>query len=184
MSDLDQARIEMGKAIELLRQDLLTMKVGRATSALVEQIMVEAYETKMPLVELATINTTGPNELLVTPFDQAVIQAIEKALATDRGLGLSPAVDGNQIRLKIPPLSEERRKEFVKLLHQRIEAARIMISQIRANQLKELRQEEQDKLMGEDDAFRQKEQFQKLTDEFNKQVEEIGQSKEKELMAV
>lgn len=184
MSDLSQVRAEMEEAVGLLRQDLATMKVGRATPALVEQVKVEAYETQMPLVELATINIAGPNELVIIPFDQTVLRNIEKALAMDRGLGLSPATEGNQIRLKIPPLTEERRKEFVKLLHQKLEAARIMIRQIRGNQLREVRQQGQDKAMAEDEEFRQKEALQKLTDEFNQKIEEIGNRKEEELMTV
>ncbi len=121
---MDDVRQKMEKALEILRQDLVSLKVGRATPDLVEQIQVEAYETKMPLVELATITSPEPNQLLITPFDQAIIRNIEKALALDRGLGLSPVVDGEVVRIVIPPISEERRKELTKLLGQKIESAR------------------------------------------------------------
>ena len=129
---MDEVQQKMTKALEILRQDLVNLKVGRATPALVEQIQVEAYESKMPLVELATITSPEANQLLITPFDQTIIRNIEKALALDRDLGLSPVIDGEVVRLTIPPLNEERRRELVKLLKQKLEAARIMIRQIRS----------------------------------------------------
>ena len=136
---MDDVRQKMEKALEVLRQDLVSLKVGRATPDLVEQIQVEAYETKMPLVELATITSPEPNQLLITPFDQTIIRNIEKALALDRGLGLSPAVDGEVVRIVIPPISEERRKELTKLLGQKIESARIMIRLARQDKMQEMR---------------------------------------------
>lgn len=181
---MDDVRQKMEKALELLRQDLVSLKVGRATPDLVEQIQVEAYETKMPLVELATITSPEPNQLLITPFDQAIIRNIEKALALDRGLGLSPVVDGEVIRIVIPPISEERRKELTKLLGQKIESARIMIRQTRQGKMQEMRRAFDNKEISEDDRFQKEKKLQEITDEFNQRIGEIGRQKEEQLLTI
>lgn len=181
---MDDIHQKMEKALEVLRQDLVSLKVGRATPALVEQIQVEAYETRMPLVELATITSPEPSQLLITPFDQAVIRDIEKALALDRDLGLSPVVDGTAVRVTIPPINEERRKELTKLLGQKLEAARIMIRQIRQGKMQELRRAFDNKEISEDDRFQKEKQLQEITDEFNQKIGEIGRQKEKQLLAI
>lgn len=174
----------MEKVLQLFSDDLLTLKAGRATPALVEKVMVEAYETKMPLVELATISAPDPNTLLVTPFDQTIIRNIEKALAMDRDLGLSPSVDGNLIRIKIAPLTEETRKDLVKLLGKKLEAARVMIRQVRGEQMREIREAGQNKEINEDEVFRQENDLQKLTDEYNEKIEALSKSKEEQLLSV
>ena len=181
---MDEVQQKMTKALEILRQDLVNLKVGRATPALVEQIQVEAYETKMPIVELATITSPEPKQLLITPFDQAIIRNIEKALALDRDLGLSPVVDGEVIRLTIPPINEERRKELVKLLRKKLESARIMIRQIRQNKIREVRGAFENKEVSEDEKFRREKELQDLTDEFNQKIADMGRQKEKQLMAI
>lgn len=181
---MDEVQQKMEKALEILRQDLVNLKVGRTTPALVEQVQVEAYETKMPLVELATITSPEPNQLLITPFDQTIIKNIEKALALDRDLGLSPVVDGEVIRLVIPPLNEERRKELVKLLGQKLEAARIMVRQIRQGKMQEIRQAFENKEISEDEKFRREKELQDLTDGFNQKIAEIGRQKEQQLLTV
>jgi len=184
MIDFTIIRQQMDRALDLLRQEVGSIKTGRATPALIERILVEAYETKMPLVELATISAPQPNELLVVPFDQSVLSNIEKALSMDRNLGLSPSVDSSQIRLKIPPLSEERRQEFVKLLRQKLEAGRIMIRQIRADQMHRLRDDLKAKLLSEDEHFRAEGELQKITDEYNTKIEALGKIKESELLSI
>ncbi len=181
---MDDVRDKMIKALEFLRQDLVGLKVGRATPALIEQIQVEAYETKMPLVELATITSPEPNQLVVTPFDQTIIKNIEKALALDRELGLSPVIDEEVIRITIPPLNEERRKELVKLLGQKLEAARMAVRQIRQNKMQEIRQSFENKEISEDEKFRREKELQEITDEFNQKISEIGHQKEKQLLTV
>lgn len=181
---MDDIHQKMEKALEVLRQDLVSLKVGRATPALVEKIQVEAYETRMPLVELATITSPEPSQLLITPFDQTVIRDIEKALALDRDLGLSPVVDGTAVRVTIPPINEERRKELTKLLGQKLEAARIMIRQIRQGKMQELRRAFDNKEISEDDRFQKEKQLQEITDEFNQKIGEIGRQKEKQLLAI
>lgn len=184
MIDFTDVRQKMEKVLQMLREDLLTIRVGRATPAMIEKIMVEAYETKMPLVELATISTPTPNQLVVTPFDLTILKNIASALVSHKDLGLYPAVNGDIIRLKIPPITEERRAEFVKLLGQKLEAARIMIRQVRAEKLREIRQAAQMKEINKDVEFRAIQDLQKITDEFNLKIEEIGKAKETELLAV
>ncbi len=181
---MDEVKDKMIKALGILRQDLVNLKVGRATPALVEQIQVEAYETRMPLVELATITSPESKQLLITPFDQTIIRNIEKALALDRNLGLSPVVDGQVIRLTIPPLSEERRKELAKLLGQKLEAARITIRQIRQSKMQEIRGAFENKEISEDEKFRREKELQDITDEFNQKISELGHQKEKQLLTI
>jgi len=181
---VDDVRQKMEKALEMLRQDMVNLKVGRAKPALVGQIQVDAYETKKPLVELATITSPEPNQLLISPFDRTIIRDIEKALALDRDLGLSPVVNGEAIRLTLPPLNEERRRELVKLLGQKLEAARIMIRQIRQGKMQEIRQAFENKEISEDDKFRREKELQDITDEFNQKIAEVGREKEKQLLAI
>lgn len=182
--DIADVHQKMTKALELLRQEIGALKTGRASPSLVEKIMVDAYETKMPLVELAMISAPESNQLVITPFDLNVIRNIEKALAMDRGLGLAPVVEGLVIRLKIPPLTEERRKEFVKLLGQKLEAGRIMIRQIRGEKMREIRDWGERKEINEDEQFRLEQDLQKITDEYNLKIEEIGKQKTSELMQI
>ncbi|OGV90005.1 ribosome recycling factor [Microgenomates group bacterium RBG_19FT_COMBO_39_10] len=174
----------MEKVLDLLRQELVSLKVGRATPALVEQIQVEAYETKMPLVELATIASPESNQLLITPFDQAITRNIEKALSLDRDLGLNPVVDGEAIRLVIPPLNEERRKELVKVLGQKLESGRVMIRQVRQDKMQEIRSAFENKEISEDEKFRREKELQEITNEFNQKIAEIGKQKEDQLLSI
>lgn len=175
---------KMNHVLELLASELATLKAGKATPALVERIMVDAYQTKMPLVELATITTPDPGMLLVAPFDQTIIKNIEKALSLDRGLGLQPVIDGGAIRIKIPPLTEEKRQELVKLLHRHLESARIMIRQVRSEKMTELKHAFENKEIFEDDRRQQERELQDLTDEMNEKIEEIGERKERELLQI
>lgn len=184
MIDFAPVRQKMESVLAALRQDLLTIKTGRATPAMIEKITVEAYDTKMPLVELAMISVPDANQLVVSPFDQTILKNIEKALAVDRNLGLSPIVDGEVIRLKIPPLTEERRKEFVKVLGQKLEAGRIMIRQVRGEEQRRIRAMTRDKELNEDEAFRAEGDLQKITDDFNQKIEEVGKVKEAEILGV
>lgn len=174
----------MEKALGILADDLTILRAGRANPALVEKIMVEAYETHMRLVELATITSPDPNLLVVTPFDQTIIKNILQAIQLHSEMGLSPAIDGNLIRVQIPPLSEERREEFVKVLHQKLESGRIMIRQIRQEKRNEIKDAFEADQVSEDDKFKIEEDLQKLTDEFIGKIEEIGKMKETELRTV
>jgi len=182
--DLNDVRDKMAKALQVLAEDLSTLRTGQASPALIEKIIIEAYEGKFPLVELATIMTSGPNQLLVTPFDQTIIGNIHRSLSMDRNLGLMAIVDANVIRVQIPPLTQERRQEFTKLLHQKLEAGRVMIRQARHEKMTDIDQAFEAKQMSEDEKFRLHQELQKITDEFNGKIEEMGQRKERELLAI
>jgi ribosome recycling factor len=182
--NLTDVRVKMEKAMEALFSDLSSLKTGQANPALIEKILIEAYETRMPLVELATITTSGPSQLIVTPFDQSILKNIEKSLTQDRHLGLSVATEGNLIRIQIPPLTEERRQEFIKMLHQKLEAGKVMIRQVRHEAMEEIEKAFADKQTGEDEKFRSQQDLQKITDEFNNKIEEIGRKKEAELSTI
>lgn len=182
--ELTEVREKMTKGLEILANELATLKTGRATPALVEKIMVEAYETRLPLVELATISTPSPNQLLIAPFDQTIIKNIERALTMERNLGLSVIVDEGVIRVNIPALTEERRQEFAKILHQKLEAGRVMIRQIRHHKMIDIRRGFEAKELNEDEKFRLEQDLQKITDEFVEKIEEMGRRKEEELLVI
>jgi ribosome recycling factor len=177
-------RDQMSKALEALQTDLNTLRTGQANPALIERIMIEAYDTRMPLVELATITTEGPFQLIVAPFDQTISKNIEKSLSMDRNLGFSVSSEGAIIRIKIAPLSEERRQEFIKILRQKLEAGRVMVRQARHEAMERVQQAFNSKDLGEDEKYRVEEELQKITDEFNQKIEEIGSRKETELLAI
>lgn len=182
--DLNDVRDKMAKAFQVLVEDLATLRTGQASPALIEKIIIEAYEGKFPLVELATITTSDPNQLLVTPFDQTIIGNIHRSLSMDRNLGLNAIVETDVIRVQIPSLTQERRQEFIKLLHQKLEAGRVMMRQARHEKMAEIDRDFEVKQMSEDEKFRLEQELQKITDEFNGKIEEIGNRKEKELLAI
>lgn len=182
--ELTDIREKMTRALEILADELATVRAGRATPALVEKIMVEAYETRMPLVELATITAPEPNQLVIIPFDQTITKNIQLAISQNKELKLSPVVDEDTIRVQIPPLTAERRKEFIRQLGQKLEAGRVTVRQIRHAKRMELKRAFENGQMGEDEKFRLEEELQELTDEFMKKVEEMGKAKEAELRTV
>jgi ribosome recycling factor len=182
--ELEEIRQKMTKALEILADELAVLKTGRANPALVEKIMVEAYERRMPLVELATITTPAADQLMITPFDQAIAKNIERALSLERNLGLSVIVDENVVRVNIPPLTEERRQEFIKILRGKLEAGRVMIRQIRHDKMMELKRAFEVHQISEDERFRQEQELQKLTEEFNERIEGMGKAKEEELLTI
>lgn len=180
--DLKEFEQKMGKALDFLREELAQVKTGRATPALVERIMVEAYETKMPLVELATIVVPDPNELVITPFDKTILPEISRAISQRKEAGLSPVADGQLIRIKIPPLTGERREELARLLGQKLEVARIAIRQIRQDARTAIKDEEDQSLINEDEEHRLEEQLQSLVDKMNEKIKEIGENKRAEIL--
>jgi len=175
---------KMEKAMSLLADDLAAIRAGRASPSLVERIMVEAYETKMPLVELATISAPEPNQLVVAPFDQSVIRAIQQAISQRRELNFSSYIDDLVVRVQIPPLTAERREEFIKLLGQKLEAGRVMIRQIRQEKRVEIKRAFENNEVSEDAKYRLEEDLQKITDEYMEKIEEMGKRKETELRSV
>lgn len=174
---------KMKKAIDSLKHDLTTIRTGRASPALVDELAVEAYGATAPLIQLATISAPEARMLTIRPFDASTLTAIERAILKS-DLGLTPANDGKIIRLPIPPLTEERRRDLVKRVHKRIEEAHIAIRNIRHHAMDDLKEMEKEKMISEDDHRRGREQLQEITDRFIAQANEVGKDKEKELMEV
>lgn len=178
-----EAETRMKGAIQNLEDNLATIRTGRATPALVEKLSVEYYGTPTPLMQLASISVPDPRGLLIRPFDSSSLKTIEKAiLASD--LGLTPNNDGKVIRLNLPPLTEDRRKDLVKVVHTRLEECRVAIRNVRRDLMKDLREFESEKMISEDDMKKGEEELQKLTDKVVTQIEDIGKRKEKEIMEV
>jgi ribosome recycling factor len=179
----DRADLErrMKGAVEALRHDLGGLRTGRANTALLEPITVEVYGSKMPLTQVATLSAPEPRMLSVQVWDKSNIGPVEKAIRS-AGLGLNPINDGNTIRLPIPDLTEERRKELAKLSHQYAEKARIAIRNVRRDGMDNLKADETKKEISEDERKRSEAEVQKLTDEMIKAADDVAASKEKEIL--
>jgi ribosome recycling factor len=173
----------LDNALEHFKQDLGSFRTGRATPALIETVEVEAYGARLPLKQLAAITVPEPRVLLVQPWDRNIIKDIEKAIIASRS-GLSLVLMGEQLRVNIPSLTEESRKELARHLRQKMEAAKITVRNLREQAWKEIQEGERAGLIREDDKFRGKEELQKTIDECNKKIEEAGGAKEKEIMTV
>lgn len=180
---LREAESRMNKTIEALRRDLMTVRTGRASPSLIERVMVDAYGTQVPLQQLAGISAPEARLLVVQPYDRSTLGAIDKALRKSE-LGFNPSNDGTVLRIAIPQLTEERRREMVRLVHKYAEEARVAMRNIRRDAIKDLSDFEHEKLISEDDLKRGQEKVQDITDRHIKQVDEIVKSKEHELMAV
>lgn len=173
----------MQKSISVLQEDLSSIRTGRAHPGLVEKIQVEYYGAPTPLIQLASISVPEPRALMIKPFDKTTLKAIERAiLASD--LGLTPNNDGIAIRLNLPPLNEERRRDLVKHVNHRLEEARVALRNIRRDAIKDIKEYENEKLISEDDRKRGEEELQKIVDRLIGDIEKIGQNKEKEIMEV
>lgn len=168
-------------ALESAKVEAAGIRTGRANPSLVEDIPVEYMGSRSKIKELASISAPEPRVIIIQPWDSAVVPLIEKAIR-ESSLGLNPANDGHTIRLTIPPLSEERRKEFAKILNQRIEEVRIRIRQTREDILKKVQNAVKDKTAREDEAFKAKDELQKIVDDLHKKIDEMVKKKEAELM--
>jgi ribosome recycling factor len=173
----------MQKALEHLREELAGVRTGRANPALLETIKVEAYGAKMDLRDLASINAPEPRLLVVQVWDRNNLAAAEKAIR-ESDLALNPVTEGNLMRVPIPPLSEDRRREMVKIVHDKTEASRVSTRQIRREALEEIDRAEKKKELSEDEKFRFHEQVQKTTDEISSQIENLAKMKENEILQV
>jgi ribosome recycling factor len=173
----------MAGAVRALEEDLAAVRTGRASPALAEKVMVNYYGNPTPLIQLATISAPEPRLLTIRPFDPGSIKEIERAiLASD--LGLTPNNDGKLIRLTIPPLTEERRHDLVKLVHARAEEARVAVRNVRRDVHNDLREFEQEKVVSKDDLHRGEEQLQKVTDGFIDQIAKVSERKESEVLEI
>ncbi|MBA4398967.1 MAG: ribosome recycling factor [Chloroflexi bacterium] len=177
------AENRMKGAIQSLEEDLAGIRTGRANPGLIEKLPVEYYGAPTPLMQLASISVPDPRTLLVKPFDPTTLKAIERGIVVSN-LGLTPNNDGKTIRLNLPPLNEERRRELVKVVSHRLEEGKVATRNIRRDIIKELREFEKEKLISEDDLKKAEEELQKLTDHMVSEIEMIGQKKEKEIMEV
>lgn len=180
---LQETEGRMAKTVESLDADLRTVRTGRAAPALIERVSVDYYGSPTPLNQLAVISAPEPNLLVVRPFDPASLSAIEKGImAAD--LGLNPGNDGRLIRVPIPRLTEERRREMVKRVSRRVEEAKVALRNIRRDSLDELREFESEGLISEDDLTRGQEQLQQTTDRYIEQIEQVGSRKEQDIMEI
>jgi ribosome recycling factor len=183
MATLQTASQKMEKAIEALRREFGGVRTGKASPALLDSVRVEAYGSHVPLNQVATVSAPEPRLLVIQPWDRAMMTPIEKALQTS-DLGLNPANDGKIIRVPIPALTEQRRKEYVKILHKFAEEARVAIRQARKDANDDIKKRQKDSGMSEDEARREQDETQKLTDRYIHQVEELLKHKEAEVMEV
>jgi ribosome recycling factor len=180
---LTAAEHKMLRAVEAMERDFAGLRTGRASTALVERIHVEYYGTPTPLNQLASISVPEPHQIVIQPWDRGVLGAIEKAIMKS-DIGLMPNVDGTVVRLNIPQLTEERRKDIVKSVHKRMEEARVEIRNLRREAADALKKEERDGTLGADESRRQLEQLQKITDRVVADVDRLGGTKEQEVLEV
>ena len=174
---------KMKKAVDALTRDLASIRTGRASPALVEHIKADYHGVLTPINQIASISIPEAKMILIQPWDRSSFRSIEKAILTS-DLSLNPTSDSNVIRIPIPPLTEERRRELIRLVHKRVEEARIALRNLRREAIEKLRQTEKNKEISQDQYARASEQLQKLTDRFIDQVNDIGQVKEMEIMEV
>jgi ribosome recycling factor len=180
---LSAAEHNMARAVEAMERDFQGIRTGRASTSLVERIHVDYYGTQTPLNQLAGISVPEAHQIVIQPWDRGVLGAIEKAIIKS-DIGLNPQVDGTVVRLNIPPLTEERRKEIVRVVHKRMEEARVEIRNLRREAADALKREEREGDVGADEAHRQHDQVQRLTDRFISDVDRLGGAKEEEVLAV
>lgn len=180
---LRETEDKMRRAVAALRDDLMTIRTGRASPALVERVRVDYYGTPTPLNQLASISAPEPRLLVIRPWDPSVIGTIEKGILKS-DLGLTPNNDGKVIRLPIPQLTEERRRELVRTVSHRVEEGHVALRNIRRDNLKDLQDLEKEKLIPEDDFFRAKDRLQEITDKYIAEMDQLGQQKQEEIMEV
>ncbi len=180
---LASAEHKMARAVEVMERDFQGIRTGRASTALVERLHVEYYGTSTPLNQLAGISVPEPHQIVIQPWDRSVLGAIEKAILKS-DIGLMPNVDGTVVRLNIPPLTEERRRDIVKQVHRRMEEARVEIRNLRREAADHLKREERDGDLGTDESHRELESLQRITDRVIADVDRVGAHKEQEVLEV
>jgi ribosome recycling factor len=183
MPTVKDARERMNSAVDAMRRDFATVRTGKASSALLDTVRVDAYGSKMPLNQVATVSTPEPSLLMIQPFDKSILADVERGIMT-ADLGLNPSNDGNVIRIPIPPLNEERRKEFVKVLHKMAEDGRISVRHARRIVRDEIHALVKEHELGEDEGRRREDSLEKVTQEFAEKIDEMLKQKEAEVMAI
>lgn len=174
---------EFAKAVEFLKSDIAGLRTGRASTVMVEGVSVEAYGTKQPLKAVASISIADPKTLNIEPWDKSLLAAVEKGLR-ESNLGINPVNDGRLIRLCLPELTVERRAELIKVLHQKLEAARVAVRKTREDARALIIQSEKDNEIPEDDKFRLFDELEKMVKDFNEQIKTIGEKKEGEINTI
>ena len=183
MATAEEGQKRMEETLEAIRREFSTVRTGKATPSLLDSGRVEAYGGQMPLNQVATVNTPEPSMIMVQPFDKTLLGDIERAImASD--LGLNPMNDGNVIRVPIPPLNEERRREFVKILNKMAEEGRVSIRHARRTVRDEIQELVREHEIGEDEGRRREDQLDKLTQEYTGKIDEMLKVKEAEVMAI
>jgi ribosome recycling factor len=180
---LTNADQKMRKSLDVIQRELVTIRTGRASPALIEHVKVDYAGSVLPLNQLASITTPNASMLIVQPWDKSSMNIIEKAILKS-DLGLTPINDGRMIRINIPQLSEERRQELLKVVRRRIEEGKIAVRNVRRDSLEELKTQEKDKNISQDELKQLQNQLQKLTDSFIARIDQAGKDKEKEVMEV
>ncbi len=185
MTDPNRPSLESrnSRAVDAMQRDFNTVRTGRASTSLVERLSVEYYGTQTPLNQLASISVPEPHQIVIQPWDRSVLGAIEKAIQKS-DIGLMPNVDGTVVRLNIPPLTEDRRKDLVKVVHKRMEEARVEIRNHRREATDEVKRQERDGQIGTDEARREQERIERLTHEWIEEVDRVGKQKESEILEV
>ncbi len=178
-----QYKQEFDKAIDHYKQDISSLRTGRATPAIVEDILVEAYGSRQPLKAVASIAVADAKTLNIDPWDKSLMQAVETGLRNSP-LGISPVNDGKLIRLPLPDLTAERRADLIKVLHQKSEAARIAIRKIREDARSQVEKKEEAGEMGEDEKFKMFDEVEKMVKEFNEKIKTIAEEKEREITTI
>lgn len=183
--DQQETKSKLDKVLDVLRQDLGTIRTGRANPGLVENIVISAYAgtAKLKVLELATVGVSDAQTIVITPFDPSIINDIQKGIS-DSGAGLNPASDGHVLRVVIPPLSQERREELIKLMRHKLENGRIMIRQVRHDAMERIKKAHTDKEISDDEQAREEKEVQRVIDETMKMIDEMGKQKEDELLQV
>lgn len=180
---LNDAESRMKGALSVLKTDLEGIRTGRATPALVERLEVDYYGSATPFNQVSTISIPDARTILIRPFDASMIRAMEKVIQSS-DLGLTPSNDGKSIRLMLPPLTEQRRKDLMKIVNTRLEEARVAIRNVRRDAVRDMKDAEKEKLVSEDDLKKGEDKLQKLTDKMVAEVDTIGKKKEVEIMEV
>jgi len=183
--DLGEVKIKMQKTVDFVRSDVATIRTGRATSALVENIVIGAYggTARMKVLELATISVPDAQTITITPYDQSIIGDIRRDIEA-ANVGLTPVIDNQLIRISVPALTAERRMEYVKMLHVKLEDGRVKVRQTRHELMTEVKRQFEEGTLPEDDRRRTEEELQKITDQMVAEIEKIGEAKEAELTTV
>ncbi len=181
--NINEHKEDFNKTIDFLKQDITGLRTGRASTAMVEDIQVEAYGTRQPLKAVASISVADPKTLNVEPWDKGLMSAIEKGIR-DSGLGINPVNDGRMIRISLPELTVERRSELTKILHQKLENARISVRQVREDVRDMINEGEKDGGITEDEKYSLQDNLDKMVKEYNEQIKQIGEKKEIEINGV